>query len=98
MEVPGIQGFELVLIVVGLVQYIKERFRLVDGAAEWLTFGIGFILFGYWSAQQAGVIPEVAILWIGIVVRALGYTLAVPGLFKVAKHELLPAIAARVRR
>lgn len=98
MEVPGIQGFELVGIVVGMVQYIKERLNLQSGQTELLTLGIGLPLFGYWSAVQAGVIPEVVILYVNICIRALGYTLAVPGLYKVAKHELLPAIAARVRR
>jgi len=89
VEVPGVHGFELVAIVVGMVQFLKERFALQSGQTEWLAMGLGLTLFGYWSAMQAGVIPAVVILYAGIVIRALGYTLAVPGIYKVIKHELL---------
>jgi len=94
VDVPEISGFELVAIVVGLIQFLKEKFKAEDTVAEWLTFVTGLVLFGYWSANQAGVMPEVASLWVSIVVRALGYTLAVPGLYKLAKHEILPIIGA----
>jgi len=89
MDVPEVSGFELIAIVIGVVQFIKEQLELVDKPAQRLTLGVGLVVFGYWSAAQAGVVPEAVVLWASIVIRTIGYTLAVPGLYKVVKHELL---------
>ena len=93
-EIPQISGFEVVVLVSGIVQLFKELFSLEGKAAQALTFGVGLCLFGIWSAMQVAVLPEQFALWINLVARALGYTLAAPGLFKLVKHELLPAVGS----
>lgn len=89
MDIPEVHGFELIAIVVGVVQFVKEQFGLEDKPAQAVALGIGLLVFGYWSAAQAGVVPEAVVLWASVALRALGYTLAAPGLYKLVKHELL---------
>ena len=89
MDTPEVQGFEVAAIVVGVVQFIKEQFELGGKPAQGVALLVGLLLFGYWSAMQAGVVPEEIVVWANVVIRAIGYTLAVPGLFKIVKHEFL---------
>jgi len=93
VDIPEVHGFELITIVAGVVQFIKEQFGLEGKSAQQAALGVGVVVFGYWSAMQAGVIPEGVGLWANIVIRTVGYALAAPGLFKLVKHELLPAVA-----
>jgi len=76
----AIGGFEIAVIVVGVVELAKQ-IGLKDKGALGLALGLGLLLFGYGSAVEAGLIAEAVVTWATVVIRAIGYTLAVPGLY-----------------
>ena len=77
--------FEIGLLIVGVVEVFK-LFGVNGKASLGLAIGLGLLLFGYGSAVEAGLIGEAVATWATVVIRAVGYTLAVPGLYKLGKR------------
>ena len=75
-----IGGFEIGLIVLGIVE-IAKKFGINGKGSLGLALGLGLLLFGYGSAVEAGLIGELVATWVTVAVRAVGYSLAVPGLY-----------------
>ena len=88
----NIGGFEIGIIVVGIVQLVK-KFGLKGNGALALAVSLGFVLFAIGQALGQSLVPAAIAIWVVIVVRSIGYTLAVPGLYDLLKDELLPAVA-----
>jgi len=79
--------FEIGILIVGIV----EVFKLwgVNGKASLgIALGLGLLMFGYGSAVEAGLISEAVAVWATVVVRAIGCTLAIPGLYKLGKRAI----------
>lgn len=77
--------FEIGLLIVGIV----EVFKLWGVNGKWslgIALGLGLLMFGYGAAAEAGLISEVVATWVTVIARAIGYTLAVPGLYKLGKR------------
>ncbi len=90
----SIGGFEIGIILVGIVQLAK-KLGLVGRAVTGLALGLGLVLFCMGQALAQNLMPPAVALWAVIVIRSIGYTLAVPGLYDLLKDELLPAVARR---
>lgn len=70
----------VVAIVLGLTQWIKTKLKLVDTAAEVLSFIVGFVLGGAYQYVYSQ--PVDAASWFAVVLTALGMALVPSGLYK----------------
>jgi len=75
-----IGGFEIGIIILGIVE-IAKKFGVNGKWSLGLAIAMGLLLFGYGSAVEAGLVGEMIATWATVVVRSVGYTLAVPGLY-----------------
>ena len=76
----NIGGFEVGVIILGVVE-VAKKFGVNGKWSLGLALALGAVLFGYGSAVDAGLINEAIAVWATVVVRSVGYTLAVPGLY-----------------
>lgn len=80
-------GFEIPVLIVGITQVIKQLFpKLSDNGKLVVALVVGLVLFSL--GQALPFVGEDIATIIVAVVRVLGYTMSVPGLFSVAKREL----------
>ncbi len=88
MDGMTLGGFEIPLLVVGIVQVIKKLFpQLSDQGTIIVAFVVGVVFLGL--AQALPYIGETASAVILAVVRVLGYATAIPGWFSVVKNDVL---------
>lgn len=86
-------GFEIPTLVIGITQLVKQLFsKLSDNGVIAVAIVFGLLLYG--TAQVLPLLNEQAAFAVLAVVRSIGYTLAIPGLFGVAKREL-PTMVSR---
>jgi hypothetical protein len=71
---------DVVLVVLGLTQWVKTKLNVAGNVAELLTFGIGFVLGG--AYQYTVVTPTVFGDWLAIVLVGAGMGLVPSGLYK----------------
>lgn len=90
-DVPEIGGFEVVFVIMGIVQLAKQ-FGVTGKGSLGLALVLGLLLNGLVQALSGEMLPVEAVPWVLLAVRAVGYTLAIPGLYDLIKDELLPRI------
>jgi|WetSurMetagenome_2_1015567.scaffolds.fasta_scaffold00807_18 hypothetical protein len=73
---------EVVVVVLGLSQWFKTKAGLQGAAAEWLSFGIGVVLGGFY--QYVVTSPVDAGGYFSVVVVGVGMGLVPSGLYKFA--------------
>jgi len=73
-------GFEIGVIILGIVELAK-KFKVTGRWSLGLAIILGLLLFGYGAAVDANLVSEIVATWMTVVIRAFGYTLAVPGLY-----------------
>lgn len=86
-----ISGFEIVFVVLGLVQ-LSKRFGLKGNGLFIEAVVLGLFFFGLEQAIALEMLSQVVLNWLGIIISGVAKTLAIPGLYDVAKDEMLPAI------
>ena len=87
----AVGGVSVIVLVFGLVQFIKELFKLKGKAVTVLAAFTGVILFIAW--RLIGLVPEPYSLYVEIVFQSLAFGLAASGYYKFAS-ERLPKSAA----
>lgn len=72
----------VILVVMGLTQFIKEKLGLSGSPAELLSFAIGFLLGGAYRLASLPALPADFAGWFGVVLYALAAGLVPSGLYK----------------
>ena len=85
MEPMKIGLFEIGGIILGVVELAKQ-FDLHGKCSLILALCLGLPLFGYAGALEAGLIPEAVAVGVTVAIVAIGRTLAIPGLYGLAKR------------
>ena len=81
----SIGGVTLFLLILGLVEAAK-KFGVSGNGSMVLSLVLGAGFFGLFKANEVGLIPAAAMLWVEIVVYGLGGGLAVTGLYDLGKR------------
>lgn len=89
-----IAGVQPLVLVPGLVQFIKSVAGIKDKAAEALTVGTGAFMIGLAYALNSDLIPAVAVPWINLTVVAVAGGLAIAGYYKLIKSAAQGIITA----
>ena len=83
-----LDGVEIPVLVVGVVQVIKQLFpKLGDKGKLIVALVVGVILLGLAQAAPYFAVDTQEIVM--AVVRVLGYAIAIPGWFSVVKDDML---------
>jgi hypothetical protein len=96
-DVPGIGGFETVFLVMGIAALVKAL-GLRGKALLVVAVFLGVAINGVALAVAGEMLPAAAAMWVLLAVRAIGYTLAIPGLYDLLKDEMLPAVGRHMVR
>ena len=89
-----IAGVSPLILVPGLVQFIKSATGIKDKAAEVLTVATGTFMIGLAYALNSNLIPTVAVPWINLTVVAIAGGLAIAGYYKLFQAAAKGIISA----
>ena len=93
-EGPQLFGLEVAALIVGTVQLIKNFFinaekPLSTNATTALALIVGMLYILPMVLVNDGYLTDEALRVLSSVIRGIGYVLAIPGLFSVAKDEVI---------
>ena len=96
-DTPMLAGWEIAYLVLTTTQLVKvlAEPHLEGKRSALFALALGLALFGINSAAGEGVMSEAVMQWVRIVVRTVGYTVSVPGLYSLINDEVLPAVGAK---
>lgn len=77
-----VETVSVILVVMGLTQFIKEKLGMSGNPAELLSFVIGFLLGGAFRLASLPALPGDFAGWFGVVLYALAAGLVPSGLYK----------------
>jgi len=78
-----VEGFQLSLMVYGLVQLVKLRYKLDGWRVVYLAFGVAFVLYSL--ARLLPYLPAPIDIVAGILFGGLGYGLVAVGIYGIVK-------------
>jgi hypothetical protein len=76
------ESVSVILVVLGLTQFIKEKLNLSGRPAELLSFAIGFFIGGASRLASLPTMPLDFTGWFAVVLYALAAALVPSGLYK----------------
>lgn len=84
MEEILVNGFSLMFIVMGIVQWLKDAFDIQGKGVKVLSMSVGLILsVGY---QLTLGIPDGYAAWFGVVIFGIGSGLSASGVYDAARQ------------
>jgi len=81
----AIGGITLFLFILGIVEAAK-KFGVSGNASMLLSILLGAVLFGVFRADELGLIPDAAMIWIEVIIYGIGGGLSVSGLYDWTKR------------
>ena len=84
----AIGGVNLILLVLGWVEAAK-RLGISGQGSFIMALICGCAFAGLWQAMTTGLVPAVALPWIGVVIVGLGGGVAATGIYDIGKKVLV---------
>ena len=80
-----LNGISIIALIIGVVEGLKELVGLKGKAITGATLAVAFLLFGLAEANAQGMIPADVMVYVNLVIYALGAALSAGGFYHIVK-------------